>query len=332
MIEGIPILAYYDPLNIPNLQQVQQRFITSVNQSVIIAILAAGLLAVFLTLIFSQSILAPIDALTHAARKMEHGDLSQRVQVKSSGEVGVLANAFNSMADGLQRVEQLRCNMVTDVAHELRTPLSNLRGYLEAMQDGVLPASPENIASLHQEVMLLNHLVDDLQELALVEAGQLRLAQRSTDLTQVVEQALATYRPQADSKRISLNAVIDPDLPFVFADPERIRQVLRNLLDNALAYTPGRGNVSIEAGCHNGMVAVRVRDTGSGIAPEHLPFIFERFYRADKSRTRSTGGAGLGLAIVRQIVEAQGGHVSIDSTLEKGTAVTFTLSKISETG
>jgi len=138
--------------------------------------------------------------------------------------------------------------------------------------------------------------------------------------------------PLADGKGISLNAVIDPDLPFVFADPERVRQVLRNLLDNALAYTPSSGNVSIEAGCHNGMVAVSVRDTGSGIAPEHLPFIFERFYRVDKSRTRSTGGAGLGLAIVRQIVEAQGGQVSIDSTLEKGTAVTFTLPKISDTG
>jgi signal transduction histidine kinase len=325
LIEGIPILAYYEPLDIPSPQQIQQSFTDSVNHSLLLAILFAGFLAIFLTLLFSQSILSPIEALTSAAQKMEHGDLSQRVRVKSKGELGELAQAFNAMADGLQHVEQLRRNMVSDVAHELRTPLSNLRGYLEAMQDGVVVPTPESIASLHQEVMLLSHLVDDLQELALVEAGQLRLERRSTDLDQVVEKALSITRQEADAKGISLNASIPPDLPPVFADPERLGQVLRNLLDNALVYTPPSGNVSVEARCENGMVEVFVRDSGIGIAPEHLPYVFERFYRADKSRTRSTGGAGLGLAIVKQLVEAQGGRVVIESTLEKGTMVTFTM-------
>ena len=325
LIEGIPILAYYEPLDIPSPQEAQQRFISSVNQSVLIAILAAGLVAIVLTLIFSRSILSPIDELTSAAQKMEHGDLSQRVRVKSKGEMGDLAQAFNAMADSLQQVEQLRRNMVTDVAHELRTPLSNLRGYLEAIQDGVLAPTPENIASLHQEVMVLSHLVDDLQELSLVEAGQLRLNKQLIDLDQEVNKAITSTQQEADAKGIHLNANIPADLPLIDVDPERLAQVLRNLLENALAYTPAKGNVSVEAHRENGLVQVSVRDTGIGIAPEHLPYIFERFYRADKSRTRITGGAGLGLAIVKHIVEAQGGHVSVESELKRGTTISFTL-------
>jgi signal transduction histidine kinase len=190
----------------------------------------------------------------------------------------------------------------------------------------------DNIASLHQEVMLLSHLVDDLQELALVEAGQLRLNKQSTDLIQVVDKALAICHPEAESKGINLKAILPPDLPLIYVDQERLGQVLRNLLDNALAYTPASGNISIEAKCKNGMVEVNVRDTGIGIAPEHLPFIFERFYRVDKSRTRSTGGAGLGLAIVKQIIETQGGHVSVDSALERGTIISFSLPTINQMG
>jgi signal transduction histidine kinase len=325
LIEGIIILAYYEPLDIPSPQQVQQSFIASVNQSIYIAILVAGLLAVILTLIFSHSIVSPIDALTRAAQKMEHGDLSQRVNAKFEGEIGQLAQAFNAMADSLQRVEQLRRNMVNDVAHELRTPLSNLRGYLEAMQDGIVDPTPENISSLHQEVMLLNRLVDDLQELAMVEAGQLRLNILPIDLEAEVEKTIAITQPEADIKGISLKANIPPDMPLLSVDPERLKQVLRNLLENSLAYTPQNGNISIEAHPQNGLVQVSVQDNGIGIAPEHLPYVFERFYRADRSRTRSTGGAGLGLAIVKKIIEAHGGQVSIESMLEKGTTITFTL-------
>ena len=325
LVEGIPILAYYEQLDIPQPEQIQRTFIESVNRSLLIAILVAGLLALLLTLLLSKSILSPIGALTGAARKMEQGDLSQRVQVRPKGELGDLAQAFNAMADSLQHAEQLRRNMVSDVAHELRTPLSNLRGYLEAMQDGVLVPTPASIASLHEDVMLLNHLVDDLQELALVEAGQIRLEKRSTELDRVVEKALTITNQEASSKGVTLNASVPPGLPTVYADPERLGQVLRNLLDNALAYTPSGGNISVGAATKNGMVEVWVGDTGIGIAPEHLPYIFERFYRADKSRTRSTGGAGLGLAIVKQLIEAQGGCVAIESTLDKGTKVTFTL-------
>lgn len=332
LIEGTIILAYYEPLDILSPQQVQQSFIASVNKSIYIAILAAGVLAVALTLLFSHNIVSPIDALTKAAQNMEHGDLSQRVRVKTGGEIGQLAKAFNAMADSIQRVEQLRRNMVTDVAHELRTPLSNLRGYLEAMQDGVVIPTPENIASLHQEVMLLNHLVDDLQELALVEAGQLRLDKQTIQLDAEVEKTIAITQPEADARGINLKTNISHDLPSVSVDPERLKQVLRNLLENSLVYTPANGDVSIDARSVNGMVEVKVSDSGAGIAPEHLPYIFERFYRADRSRTRATGGAGLGLAIVKKIIEAHGGQVSVESILAKGTTISFTLPTTTEQG
>jgi two-component system sensor histidine kinase BaeS len=176
--------------------------------------------------------------------------------------------------------------------------------------------------------MLLNHLVDDLQELALVEGSQLRLNQQSVQLSDEVNKTISITQPEADMKGINLKANIPPDLPAVSVDPERLKQVLRNLLENSLAYTPEHGNVYIEAHSQNGMVQVSVKDSGIGIAPDHLPYIFERFYRADRSRARSTGGAGLGLAIVKKIVEAHGGQVSAESVLEKGTTINFTLPTI----
>jgi methyl-accepting chemotaxis protein len=175
LVEGEPILAYFEPADIPNPQSIQQNFIHSINRSLFIAVLSSSILALILALLLSRSILSPVSALTRAARRMERGDLSQRVQSQGVGELGELAQAFNAMADGLQRQEQLRRNMVTDVAHELRTPLSNVRGYLEALQDGVLAPTPEVIHSLHDEALLLSRLVDDLQELSLAEAGQFRI-------------------------------------------------------------------------------------------------------------------------------------------------------------
>jgi signal transduction histidine kinase len=266
LIEGKPILVYAVPLVDTGLDAIEERFTTGVNRSLLIAIGSAGLVAVLLTLLLSQSILGPVGALISTTRKMGKGDLSQRVDVKGGGELGELANAFNSMADGLARLEKLRQNMVTDVAHELRTPLSNIRGYLEALQDGVIEPSPETIASLHEEAMLLNRLVDNLQELALAEAGQLNLVCQPVHIEDI---------------RVTVKAI-------------------------------------------DSKVEVSVQDTGIGIAPEHLPYVFERFYRADKSRTRTTGGAGLGLAIVKQLVEAHGGQVGVVSEVGRGTTVTFT--------
>ncbi|MFQ5616968.1 MAG: ATP-binding protein [Anaerolineales bacterium] len=273
----------------------------------------------------SRRILHPIEALTAAARELGKGDLKYRVNITSKDEIGELANAFNAMVNGLSRLEQLRRNMVSDVAHELRTPLSNVRGYLEAIQDGLANPTPEIIDSLHEEVMLLSRLVDDLQELALAEAGQLHLQPVPVQLEKIVSKALTALQPKIKEKSINIQTELPINLPTLEVDPERIGQVLRNLLTNAVTYTPPGGRITVQAHSHPVGVEINVQDTGIGIAPEHISFVFERFYRVDESRTRSTGGAGLGLAIVKQLVQAHGGNVKINSTAGSGTTITFTL-------
>lgn len=324
LIEKKPVLAYIVPLETYNLVTIESEFNSSVNRSLIIAIALAGLVGLLLTYFLSRSILRPVDELILAARAMEKGDLSQRVAVRGKGELGELARAFNAMAEGLTRLEQLRQNMVTDVAHELRTPLSNVRGYLEALRDGVVEPTPETIASVYEEAMLLNRLVDDLQELALVEAGQLKLVCQPVNICEVIGKAVLALKSQANEKEIILATDLPDDLPLVEADAERLGQVLRNLLKNAIVNTPPGGDITIQARTVDSQVEVSVQDNGLGISAEHLPYVFERFYRADQSRARSTGGAGLGLAIVKQLVEAQGGQVAIDSQVDSGTRVSFT--------
>lgn len=324
LIDQTPVLAYLVPRQDNSLAAIERQFNSSVNRSLLIAIGVAGLVGLLLTWLLAQSILRPVDALTSAARAMEKGDLNQRVAVRSKDELGELANAFNAMAEGLQRLEQLRRNMVTDVAHELRTPLSNVRGYLEALRDGVVEPTPETIASVHEEAMLLTRLVDDLQELAMAEAGQLNLVKQAVDLRDMVDKSVQSMSALTSEKGITIEVDLDDDLPPVEADPERMVQVFRNLLQNALVNTPPGGYIRVEACPSDSQMKISVKDSGVGISPEHLPFVFERFYRADRSRARSTGGAGLGLAIVKQLVEAQGGQVEIDSQVDVGTTVTFT--------
>jgi signal transduction histidine kinase len=287
--------------------------------------LLAGVLAVLVTLALSHRIVRPIELLTAAARQMEQGDLTGRVSIRSGDEIGQLASAFNAMADGLTRLEQLRRKMVGDVAHELRTPLTNIRGYLEAAQDGLVTPNIALVNNLYEEVMLLNRLVDDLQELALAEAGQLHLERRPLDVSEVARLATEAIRPQAEARGLELSLDLPPDLPPVAADPHRIGQVLRNLFNNALEFTPQGGQVTLTARLDGTWVCLEVGDSGPGIAPEHLPFVFERFYRADPARARTTGGAGLGLTIVKQLVEAHGGRVWVKNTPGAGSVFGFTL-------
>ncbi|MFN8487996.1 MAG: ATP-binding protein [Caldilineaceae bacterium] len=302
-----------------------QEYIASINRALFLAIGMAGVIAIGLTLLLSRGILHRLDALTTAVQKMERGDLRQRVANGAKDEIGKLAHAFNAMADSLARIEQLRRNMVSDVAHELRTPLSNIRGYLEAIQDGVVRPTRETIDSLFEEAMLLNRLVDDLQELAMAEAGQLKLARQPVAVGEIVEKALQTVQCRAGEHQICLSANVASNLPPLTLDAERIGQVLRNLLNNAVEYTPPGGQVTVNAKQVNGDVQVSVYNNGIGIAPEHLPYLFERFYRVDHSRTRKTGGRGLGLAIVKQLVEAHGGEVWAQSTQGKDATFFFTL-------
>lgn len=300
-------------------------FLAAVNRSLLLSAGVATLLALGLTLVLSRRILGPVEALTSAARALERGNLAQRVEVTSQDEVGELAKAFNSMAGSLARNEQLRKNMVTDVAHELRTPLSNIRGYLEAMRDGVMPSDRQTLDSVHEEAVQLSRLVDDLQELSMAEAGQLKLDRSPTDLAEVVDRNLRASAAQATAKGVSLERDLPPEMPLVEMDPGRIGQVLRNLISNALGHTSAGGKVTVGAYRMETEVQLWVADTGSGILPEHLPHIFERFYRVDPSRTRSTGGSGIGLTISRQLVEAHGGRIWAESEPGSGSTFQFTL-------
>jgi len=306
-------------------------FIASVDNSLWLAVLIAGLSALLLALMFANTLLKPLHTLKAVAGRMEQGDLSQRVSIKAKGEIGALAHAFNTMADSLSRSEQLRRNLVSDVAHELRTPLMNIRGYLELLQDQVLEPTPETLASLYEETSLLSRLVADLQDLSLAEAGQLRLARQPISLAEVASHAVQIVQPHLVQKNLALRVHIPPDLPRVEADQERVAQILRNLLSNAIMHTSSSGEISITANVIESMVKVSVQDTGIGITPEHLPYLFERFYRVDSSRARATGGTGLGLAIVKQVVQAHGGQIVVDSQPGKGACFTFTLPAASST-
>lgn len=303
----------------------QNEFVDTLNWTLIITAILAGLAAIMLTVILSRRILHPVAALTLAVRRLGSGDLTQRVTIHASGEITELAQAFNTMAESLARNEDLRRSMVSDIAHELRTPVTNIRGYLEALQDGMLDPDRGTIDSLHEEAMLLNGLIQDLQELALAEAGQLRLEVQPVSLDLVVEQTVSMLKPAARQKGVRLVTHLDAELSPARADQRRVAQVMRNLLNNAITHTPSGGEVHIRAESSAQAITVHIADSGEGIAAEHMPFVFERFYRADPSRSRSTGGHGLGLAIVKQLVERQGGRVWVESSVGQGATFSFTL-------
>lgn len=288
------------------------------------ALLAAAV-AFLITFFLSRRISAPVKALTIAARQMGQGDLSPRVQSKDKGELGELARAFNTMAENLERGEQLRRNMIADIAHELRTPLSNLRGYLEAITDGVIKPGSGTIRSLDEEANLLSRMVDDLQELSLAEAGELKLDRQTQDIRKLLKKTVALRQTQAAAKGVLVSAELPKKLPRVNIDTHRINQVLLNLIDNAITHTPKDGIITITARNLDTWLEIAVDDTGEGIPAEDLPNVFERFYRVDKSRARATGGAGLGLAIAKSLVEAHGGKIEVRSEEGKGSRFSFTL-------
>lgn len=263
--------------------------------------------------------------LRDAAHHLDLRDLSSRVPVEGKDEIAELASTFNLMSERLEAEERSRRQLLADVAHELRHPLAVMKGRLDLMQEGKVPVDDEALLPLQDEVIRLTRLVGDLRDLSLAEVGGLSLHLAPLDLGALLDTLLVNLEPVASAKEIRLTADVAPDLPPVLADPDRIRQVLVNLLSNALQYTPEGGAVTVTASGGEAHVKVAIADTGPGIAPEDLPHVFNRFYRADKSRSRATGGSGLGLAIVRSLVELHQGHVAVESTLGQGTCFTVTL-------
>ncbi|WP_051415866.1 cell wall metabolism sensor histidine kinase WalK [Nocardiopsis sp. CNT312] len=299
----------------------------SLSREGVLRVSGVVLLVLVLTLVVSVTVstqlVRPVHALTDAVLRMRAGQGAGRVEVRDPGELGQLATAFNEMSEHLERLEEQRKAMVSDVSHELRTPLSNLRGWLEAAQDGVADLHPERMGMLVGETLLLQAIIDDLQDLALADAGRLRLSPERVEARVLVEQVVASYRLRSDEAGLRL--VAEADGTVLSADPTRLAQALGNLVGNALRHTPKAGTVTVRAWGEEGEAIFQVADTGAGIAPEDLPQVFDRFWRAEKSRSRQTGGSGLGLAIVRGLVELHGGSAAVRSTLGVGSVFTLRL-------
>ena len=301
------------------------RFVVAINRSLIYAGIAAGLGGLLVVSILSRRTLTPVRALSTAARRLGGGDLSQRVPAPGNDEVGQLGHSFNSMAAGLEKAEQQRKNLVADVAHELRTPLSNIQGYVEAMRDGMLEPDQATLDTVHAQTMHLGRLVEDLRLLAQTEAEDFALDLDMESLNEVIRRSVEGFRARSSSLAVGLRIDIPDELPMLLMDRTRISQVLGNLLENAVRHSSSGGEVNVVAGVSEGRVVVTVADGGDGIAPEDIAHVFDRFYRADPSRTRATGGAGLGLTIAKKIVEAHGGEIRAESVKGQGSRFIFEL-------
>lgn len=291
----------------------ERRYLRGVNLALILSALGGTAIAVFLGAMLAGTLTRPLREMASASHAIAQGHLEQQVPVRSDDELGDLARAFNRMSAELARITRQRRQMTADIAHDLRTPLTVLAGYLEAMQDGTLAPTPQRIAMMQQEVAGLTRLVEDLRTLSLADADQLYLRLEETEVGELLARVRDVYAPQAQQEEVALRVRVAPDLPLVTLDAARMRQVVGNLVSNALRHTPAGGVIMLEAAREGAGVLLRVRDTGSGIAAEELPHIFDRFYRGDASRNERRGASGLGLAIARSLVEMHGGTISVQS-------------------
>lgn len=294
--------------------------------SLLLAGLAAALAAAAASAFVSSRVIGPLRYMLAATRRISQGHYDERVPVQVRDELGTLSESLNSMAATLEATEKRRREFITDISHELRTPLTTLQGYMEGLMDGIVEPSEETWALLHGEAERMRRLVDDLQQLSRAEAGQLTLKRDAVFPEEVIQLALDRMSTLFVEKKVELRKALAGPLPPVLADIDRVVQVLINLLSNALRYTKEGGWVTVEAENIDGEVVFSVRDNGVGIAAQHLPHVFERFYRVEKSRSREGGGSGVGLAISRALVEAMGGRIWAGSEGPgKGSVFSFTL-------
>jgi signal transduction histidine kinase len=308
----------------PELNPREIAYLTRTNRALLVGAVGAASLAILLGIFFTRRLTSPLRDLTSAIQKMSKGDLNQQVKIRSHDEIGELGNAFNTMSSQLAKSNQLRKQMTADIAHDLRTPLTVLNGYLEAMQDGVLPANKERFAIMYSEVQQLSGLVEDLRTLSLADAGELSMNPQIVSPKGLLEQSFGNFSYQAKKLKVKLTVNADQNLPKVKVDPQRMEQVLDNLISNAMRYVGKSGKIDLSAVQQGHHIEFVVEDNGEGIAPDVLPHVFERFYRGDRSRNGAAGESGLGLAIAKSLVETMGGTISAISE-GKGRGSRFTI-------
>ncbi|MDD4873535.1 MAG: ATP-binding protein [Dehalococcoidales bacterium] len=307
------------------LDTTQQDFLNQVNRSIWLAAVIGVAVAFLLGFLLTQYLIKPIKALGRGASHIAGGNLKYRVKVGSRDEIGELAQTFNSMASKLEMNEQMRQQLMADIAHELRTPLTVIGGTVDGMMDGIFPTNSERLGTIKEQTVLLTRLIGDLRDISLAETGQLKLEKTSTDVFELAKRTLSKFEAASKEKNINLLIKGPSELPQLSIDPFRIEQVINNLLTNALRHTPAGGSISISMDMRNRSqqfdkkhILISVADTGEGISPEHLAHIFDRFYRVKSARSRSDGGTGLGLAIASQMVQAHGGRLWVESAQGKG--------------
>lgn len=305
----------------PELNPQETLFLERTNQALGMAVVVGLLAALIMGILLARTLTNPLQALTRAAQAIARGQLEQQVNVKSQDEIGQLADAFNRMSQEVAQANRLRRQMTADIAHDLRTPLTVIGGYVEAMRDGDLAPTEERLSLIYAEIERLQHMVGDLRMLSQVDAGELPLNVQEISPRSLLERSAALFEHHAGQHQVRLEVEASEDLPEIKVDEARMMQVLDNLLSNALRYTPAGGKIRLAARREANKVRISVQDTGSGIPGEELPFIFNRFYRADKSRHSETGESGLGLAIVKALVEAQAGRVWAESQENEGTTI-----------
>jgi len=323
-VAGRRVGTVIDVARAPALSPREMQYLASTNRALALAALGAAVIALLFGVVQARTLTRPLRDLTQAIQAMTAGELKQNVPVRSADELGALTQAFNRLSADLAHSHELRRQMTADIAHELRTPLTVIRAYIDGLHDGTFKPTPARFEAMQAETQHLQRLVEDLRTLSLADAGELPMLRVPVSCGALLERLAAAHGPQAAANGITLSVSVEPELPDVVVDPERMIQVLGNLVTNALRYTPAGGQITLSARPLGGAVALAVADTGTGIAAEALPHVFDRFYRGDPARQQE-GESGLGLAIAKSITEAHGGKIEVQSELGRGTTFTVLL-------
>lgn len=324
IVDGERVGVLLTVTSLPGYNAAETQFLRRTNQALGIALVGALVVALLAGLVLARNLTRPLHALTRAAQNIARGQLEQQVEVTSEDEIGELGTAFNSMSREVARVNQLRRQMTADIAHDLRTPLTVISGYVESMRDGILTPTPERMDLIYNEIGRLQNMVNDLRMLSQADAGELTLNPQALEVNALLTRTADLFLHHADQQSVAMRVEVEEGLPPLQLDDVRMQQVLDNLVSNALRYTSQGGTITLGARKAGNEVEISVSDTGSGIPPEDLPAIFDRFQRGDKSRHTETGESGLGLAIVKALVEAHGGRVSAESEVGRGTTIRMT--------